>query len=220
LIKILEKTEGISKQLEIRNYIFKKLRNDWLDIFKRELVDCKSVLDLGCGCNSPLQFTEVPYSVGVELYQPYIEQSKSRGIHNEYIRADVTEVEFSKKAFDAVLAIDIIEHLDKGDGYRLIERMQSWATKKIIVTTTNGFVWQDDYDGNALQKHISGWDAREFRELGFKLYGYNGWKPLRGYLSAIKYKPVRFWSAVSILSQPIAYYHPDSAFQLFAAKYL
>ncbi len=208
------------KKLDIREYIYKKFRNDWLDIFKRELVGCSTVLDLGCGCNSPIQFLNIPYKIGVELYEPYIEKSKSGGIHNEYVRADVNEVEFNDKAFDAVLAIDIIEHLTKEDGYRLIGRMQDWAIKKIIVTTTNGFVWQDDYDGNELQKHVSGWDAHELRELGFRLYGYNGLKPLRGYLSSIKYKPVRFWSAVSILSQPLAYHHPDCAFQLFAVKYL
>ena len=46
-------------------------------VLKQELKDCQSVLDLGCGPDSPLQYcTNVQHSVGVEAFQPYLEESK------------------------------------------------------------------------------------------------------------------------------------------------
>lgn len=46
-------------------------------VLKQELKDWQSVLDLGCGPDSPLQYcTNVQHSVGVEAFQPYLEESK------------------------------------------------------------------------------------------------------------------------------------------------
>ena len=46
-------------------------------VLKQVLKDCQSVLDLGCGPDSPLQYcTNVQNSVGVEAFQPYLEESK------------------------------------------------------------------------------------------------------------------------------------------------
>ncbi len=59
--------------------------------------------------------------------------------------------------------------------------MGKWSKNKIIIFTPNGFIWQDGYDDNSLQEHKSGWCAEELEKLGFKVYGMNGWKKLRGY---------------------------------------
>ena len=139
-----------------------------INYFKRELQDCQTVLDLGCGKNSLIRLCAVPYSIGIELFKPYLEESKGKGIHSEYILANVRDIEFKEKSFDAVLAIDLIEHLTKEDGLRLIEKMGRWARKKVIITTPNGFLWQDGYDNNLLQVHRSGWNVDELRIWVFK----------------------------------------------------
>ncbi len=90
---------------------YKKFFPTWIEKLKRKLSDCKTVLDLGCGYNSPIQYCKVSFSVGVELFEPYLQESKKRGIHNQYIKADIRKVEFGSKSFDAVLCLEILEHL-------------------------------------------------------------------------------------------------------------
>ena len=198
--------------------LYTKLFPSWIEHLKRELSDCNTVLDLGCGYNSPIQHCNVPFSVGVELFEPYLQERKKRRIHSQYIKADIRKIEFKSKSFDAVVALDVLEHLTMEEGLSLIKKMEKWARKKIIIFTPNGHVWQDDYDNNPLQEHKSGWSAKELEKLGFKVFGINGWKKLRGYKAAIKYKPTIIWGVISNLTQKVTYRHPKFAFQLFAVK--
>ena len=188
------------------------------DLLRKELFTCSSVLDIGCGSNSPIQNMDVHYTLGVDSFKPYVEKSKIKGIHTEYMIADINKIEFKERSFDAVIALDFIEHLDKETGYQLIKKMQKWAIIKVILLTPNGHVWQDDYDNNESQKHQSGWSAEELRALGFRVCGMAGWKPLRGYRNTVKLRPALFGIAVSGLSQSITYYVPSLAFQLFAVR--
>jgi len=190
----------------------------YIDCLKKELKGCDTVLDLGCGYSSPLQYCDIPFSVGVEFFETYLQTSKKKSIHNQYVRADIRKIEFKPKSFDTVVASDILEHLTKQEGHRLIKKMKKWAIKKIIIFTPNGYLWQDGYDNNPLQEHKSGWSVKELRELGFEVVGINGWKKLRGYRSLIKYRPFRLWSVISDLTQKITYHYPKLAFELFAVK--
>ena len=90
---------------------------------KKELAGCNSVLDLGCGPNSPVQFCSVSNKVGVESFKPYLESSKRKKIHDQYLLADVTKVKFKPRSFDAVILIDVLEHLDKVQGENLLKKV-------------------------------------------------------------------------------------------------
>ena len=59
------------------NRLFETIFPTHVYVLKQELKDCESVLDLGCGPDSPLQYcSNVQHSVGVEAFQPYLEESK------------------------------------------------------------------------------------------------------------------------------------------------
>ena len=58
-----------------------------VSLLQEALSDCESVLDLGCGPDSPLQYCHgIKYSVGVEYYKPYLNKSRNKKIHNKYIQ--------------------------------------------------------------------------------------------------------------------------------------
>jgi len=198
--------------------LYVRLFPDWTEYLKRELDANATVLDLGCAYNSPLQHCDIAFSVGVEMFAPYLEESRKKAIHDQYIRADIRQVEFKPDSFDVVMASEVLEHLAKDEGYELIQKMELWARKKIILTTPNGYLWQDGYGDNPHQRHLSGWSADELRKMGYKVYGMNGWKKLRGYQGNIKYRPQSIWLRISNVSQWLAYYYPKMAFQLFAVK--
>jgi len=203
---------------EIFKPIYQKIFPSLVLYLKRELSNCNTVLDLGCGNNSLLQYCNASFSLGVENFEPYLKENKKKRIHNQYIKADITKIDFKPKSFDAVIAIDVLEHLTKKEGYKLLEKMEKWAKKKIIIFTPNGFVFQDGYDNNPLQEHKSGWEVKELEELGFEVFGMNGWKELRGYKASIKYRPIILWRIISDLTQKMVYYYPKLAFQLYAVK--
>ena len=46
---------------------------------EKHLKDCKTILDVGCGNNSPIGLLEEKYNtIGVDAYKPSIEESKNK----------------------------------------------------------------------------------------------------------------------------------------------
>ncbi len=207
------------------NNILEKIFHTTVYNLKRDLKNCKTVLDLGCGKNSPIQYCKsIEYSMGVEAFNPSLETSKSRKIHSEYINENILNIDFEEDSFDAVMMIEVIEHLGKDDALNLIEKANKWANKKIIITTPNGFLPQLEYDSNPLQNHICGFDAKELNKLGFTVYGsaglkilYNGQKNKKNEIVWIR-KPVFFWTILAGISRLFTYYLPNYAFELYAIK--
>lgn len=185
------------------------------------LRDMGSVLDVGCGSNSPLAKVKKHfYSVGVDVHKPSIDESRKNKIHDEYKVGNVLDIDklFKAKQFDAVIALDLIEHLPKQKGRELLNKMIKLAKKKIVLLTPNGFIQQIPYDGNEFQKHLSGWDVDDFTKMRFRVYGMRGLKCLRGEYATIKWKPWFFWALVSTISETLVFFIPRLANQLFVVK--
>ena len=201
-------------------------KNIYFFYFRRlesHLKNMDSVLDLACGKNSPLFYCHKSFfSVGADIFEPYLIQSKEKGIHDDYIVSDVMKIsdKVAPKSFDCVVALDLIEHLDKPDGFKLIKIMESIARKKVIIFTPNGFLRQEPYDDNLWQEHKSGWEVDEMKDLGFQVYGQGGLKYLRGERARIKYRPEFFWSRLSYISQKIVEKNPKYSFQLLCVNNL
>lgn len=166
------------------------------------------------------------YTVGLDFYEPYILKSKELSIHNEYVLGDVRGLLsiFGPKSFDCVMATEVLEHLSKDDGTMLIEQMEQVATRKIILTTPNGFL--PTYAGpkdNPTETHLSGWTAKELRKLGFEVYGLNGfkglWKIDNGQ-AVVRFRPRRLFLRLTQMTGALFYHIPSLAFQLFFIKNL
>lgn len=185
---------------------------------------CRTLLDVGCGAESPVRFFSggLARSVGVDLHEPSLEASRRAGIHQETVRAPVLEIasRFPAKSFDAVVALDVIEHLERPEGLELLARMESLAVRRVVVFTPNGFLPQGAVGGNELQRHLSGWDAAEMRRLGYEVEGMTGWRPLRGEEALPAWRPKFFWERVARLTEPFVRKRPELAFQLLCVKRL
>lgn len=212
-----------------RSLYRKIIPNSYLLLLEKELKGCKSVLDLGCGFKSPLK--DVPktfYSVGLDIYNPYIKTSKKEIIHDKYIKADVLDTGklFKPKSFDAVIALGVIEHLEKKDGYKLIKLMEKIAKKKIIFFTPNGILPNKNKTKQVGHDHLSGWTFNDFQKHHYKVYGVNGLKYLKcDYADPadkiqIKFKPFFFWKLVSDISAILLFNKPELSFEIFAVKRL
>ncbi len=200
---------------------YRKIFPDFLSEFTKLAEGYSSILDVGCGNNSAVQYlSDDSYKVGVDAFEPSIEKSREKGIHNKYYKLDVLEIEkeFGANSFDCVVAIDLIEHLEKTDGLELLRQLESIAKKRMIIFTPAGFLPQGEYDNNPWQVHLSGWEVKEMESYGYKVIGINGWKHLRGEYAELKYKPHRFWQLFSDITQLIVKNKPEMAFQILCYK--
>lgn len=200
-------------------------RGQLIKYLEQEIVpDCNSLLDLGCGSNSPISrfSSKIPYRVGVDIFDDSIWLSKKNNIHNEYITIDILDIEneFKDKAFDCVIAIDLIEHFSREDGLNLLRIMEKISKKKVIISTPNGFVPQNEYDGNRYQIHLSGWSYEEMVKMGFRIIGIGGWKILRGERGEIVWRPKIFWFLISRFTHFYTRNHPGHAFSILCIKNL
>ncbi|MBU4242294.1 MAG: SAM-dependent methyltransferase, partial [Nanoarchaeota archaeon] len=121
-------------------------------------------------------------------------------------------------SFDCVLASDLIEHLTKEEGNKLIKMMEKIAKKRVIIFTPNGFLPQGEFNKNPWQVHKTGWTVEEMQKKGYKIIGINGIKSLRKEFTTIKYKPRFFWTIISDLTQIWTRNHPKYAFQILCIK--
>ena len=212
---------------ELLRYVYRRfyrrLFRDLISDLERELTGMKSVLDLGCGSSSPLRYLSGSfYSLGVDLFEPSLSRSKQDRIHTDCLLMDVMEAEshFRPRSFDCVLALDLIEHLERHEALRLIGAMEGIARKKTIICTPNGFHPQDQYGGNELQIHRSGWTVEDLRELGYRTTGLNGWKPLRGTQARLRFRPKLVWLPLADITQLYVKGRPEKAYQILGVKTL
>ncbi len=193
---------------------------DFVAELEKAVNGCETLLDLGCGFSSPIKsFSKKLFCAGVDIHVPSVENSKVEKIHDEYHTMDVLDIEknFKTGSFDCVLASEIIEHLEKEDGIRLMEMMEKIAGKRVIIFTPNGFLKQDEYDDNPWQIHKSGWNVKEMRDKGYEVIGINGWKPLRTERS-VTIRPKDFWAVISDITQIYLRNNPEKAFQIICIK--
>lgn len=199
-----------------------------------ELKDCQTVLDLGCGPRSPLiHVKHLIDSLGVELHPPYLKATKKLKIHKRYLQKDILKLDFPKDSFDAVILIEVLEHLDKKGGKKILEKAEKWAKKKVILSTPNGYFPMGVVDNNPYQQHLSGWSHKKLRSLGYTVKGVSG---LKSFYSSqnhtpslinsdnnyynIKYSPKAFFYYLNGILQIFSHYLPKYSFGLFAVKKL
>lgn len=187
---------------------------------QRTLRGCQSVLDVGCGNMSPLRFLKGLHTVGMDGYPPALEEARKNETHDEFILGDVRSLDTLVKGrkFDACIALDVIEHLPKEEGWKMLDAMEALANRRVIIFTPNGFIPQKSKDGD-LQEHLSGWTAPEMRARGYEVHGMYGPKHLRGEYHRIKRNPRAFWVLVSIAMHYLSTRaKPEASAAIFCTK--
>lgn len=187
----------------------------------RALAGCRSVLDVGCGRTSLIRLSGFDRTVGLEGYEPDAEAARRNGTHDEIVVGDARALEqlFGPAKFDACIALDVIEHLSKEDGLKMMRSMEAVSARKTLFVTPSGFLPQGHTEAGDLQAHLSGWEPDEMRRLGYRVVGLLGPKSLRGEYHSLKRRPKFFWGIVSLLGHLLyTRWKPEKAAAILCVK--
>lgn len=194
----------------------------WL---RRDLADCESILELGCGSSSPLLRIGLGQNTdAVDIFQPYIDMHNERHDYNRCSLANILEIDYTALygKYDAVVICDVLEHLpkDKVKEIGLFEAIEKVARKRVILFTPNSFVENELVDDDLYQAHVSAWWPEDYRRRGYKVIGSTGVRWLLGVGSLPEYRPHLLFQLLALVAQPLMYRYPQIAWHSYAVKEL
>jgi SAM-dependent methyltransferase len=190
----------------------------------------RTVLDIGCGNGEIMRIIgDKKWKItGLDIYPDSLKQAKATGMYTELIKGDLIKVcnqlVKKNKKYDLVFCSQVIEHITKKDGEKLLELADKLAKKRIYFGTPLGFMHQPHvfYKGNPHQHHKSGWELEEFTRRGYSVHGV-GFKPIwsESGLGRTENKVFEFvLTAVGYFVSPFVYYFPRTAAGILAEKNL
>lgn len=136
-----------------------------------------TIIDVGVGIR-PQKLVEPKIHICVEPCQEYIDilqkTNNSKNIVLMNATWDIVLNMMPVNSVDTVIALDFIEHLDKAQGKKFIERSKIIAREQVVLFTPLGYYPQSYTDndnrdrwglsGAKWQQHKSGWLPEEFGE--------------------------------------------------------
>lgn len=144
----------------------------------RQLLEFRDCLDIGCGIWPQTYRIPLEEHHLTDPHGPYLEIAKKRRKRDG--NADVATWEetlslYEPNSVDTVFLMDVIEHLEKEDGKKLLQPTINLAIKQMVIFTPLGFMKQDELIGpdpwgmetgaNNLQVHRSGWLPEDFEHI-------------------------------------------------------
>jgi hypothetical protein len=187
-----------------------------------------TILDLGAGSANYWAYVQKKFPViqlELDLMDPAIiegsacpltnvSQSRIRG----NIPKDLTAI--PDDASDFVVAFDLIEHLPKDTGVLFLYELDRISSSISVVFTPNGFTWQPPSVNNLFNAHLSGWELRALRNLGWeKIRWHTDFQGLHGPYGMHK-DWVKGWTLLGLgaLLQILAWKAPGYVFAFSATK--
>lgn len=188
----------------------------------------KTVLDLGCGEGRIMQIIKSNdwKITGIDIHRPTVKKAKDSGTYREVIYGDLVKqcekLVKNKKKYDLVFCSQVIEHITKDEGNRILDLSEKLAKRRIYFGTPRGFMVQPEVfiGENPYQYHKSGWEIEEFKKRKYKVYGVGlnvSWSE-NGLARSSNRLLVVFANTISYLLSPLSYFIPQKAAGIMAIK--
>lgn len=198
----------------------------YLGMIYSTINSAETVIEMGCGrgtiMNTLHQIDKsrcLSYCIGMDLWLPDVKIAQS--YYDGIVVADVRNPPFRKKSAGIVLCLDVIEHLDKSEGQKVIDIMETVARKACVFSTPVGLNVQPATPDNPYLEHRSSWNVSDFQSRGYKVRGARGIHTI--YVTGCRYR----WNKkalypllhlVRFISKIFTYRIPSLAYQMLCVK--
>ena len=173
-----------------------------------------SLLDVGCSDGRGSETLSRRRADGVDIYRPALRSARRDGRRTRVVQADVRSLPYRDGAYDAVIALDVVEHFTKPDALGVIAELERVAGQLVVIVTPRGFLPQPGSTEEPWQEHRCGFEVDELEASGYRVEALGGPKWLRGDYGAFRAGPLG--QLAVLLTKPIV--PPSAAFALLAAK--
>lgn len=130
-------------------------------------IDTKTVLDIGAGNGIFGFILKKTRNVELTALEPF---NYDLNHYDIVIKEKYPEYTLTQR-YDCIIALEMIEHLNKYDAMNFLKLCRI-ASNKAIISTPYIYQEQDEYDNNPLQKHLCNITIQDFRDKGYKVYLY------------------------------------------------
>jgi SAM-dependent methyltransferase len=152
-------------------------RRAWLDELLNVLPADARVVELGCGNGTPETRALAQRSrlTGVDLSQEQLRRARGRVPEAEFVRADLTAIDFDAGSLDAVASFYALNHVPRELLPGLFERIHRWLRPggHLLAVLGAGDVpaWQGDWLGVPMffSSHPPETNSQLLRDAGFEL---------------------------------------------------
>ena len=130
------------------------------------------VLDLAVGKGNYKKFFTKRYQIlnnaewiGIEIWEPYIEQFKLRSRYTQIVQEDIRKVDYQNLGkFDIVFAGDVLEHMTKEEAIEVVEKVLE-VNPILFISIPIVHYPQGAYGGNPYEIHVKDdWSHEEILE--------------------------------------------------------
>ena len=165
----------------------KDIIRSWISEFSSEI---KTVLDLGTGNGTysrlfkrKSKLLEHAKWIGVEAWEPYIEEFSLKQQYDLLINDDIRNVNYkSLGKIDITFIGDVLEHISKDQAIELINRLKPVSTK-IIISIPIIHWEQGEVGGNPFERHVKDdWSNEEMLETFPEIKRYHAGNKIGVYL--------------------------------------
>jgi glycosyltransferase involved in cell wall biosynthesis/2-polyprenyl-3-methyl-5-hydroxy-6-metoxy-1,4-benzoquinol methylase len=146
-----------------------------LSCVKKEIKQTEVVADIGCGI-VPMNYFRPKLHIMIEPWSEYTDilayrHSGDKTVLILKLKALEALQGLASNSVDSIFMLDVIEHIEKEEGYQVIKECERVARQQVIIFTPLGFMFQiveeggkDGWglSGGHLQDHLSGWLPEDF----------------------------------------------------------
>jgi hypothetical protein len=159
-------------------------KEEILRVVREDLTPARTVLDIGCGIR-PQTYIVPLVHICCDPFEQYVQhllEKVETDIQGTFVIIKASWRDLAEKlpaqSVDTVFLLDVIEHLEKEEGLRLLKMTERIAKQQIIIFTPLGFLPQE-YEGGAdawglggadCQQHKSGWLPDEDFDESWDIY--------------------------------------------------
>lgn len=136
--------------------------------FLIDSVNIDNILDIGCGEGFVINFLRNKNIIGLDISEDVLTIAKIQNPDNEFFIGNIYNLPFKKNGFDIVMAIEVLEHIDKPE--KAIDEIKRVSKKYCIFSVPNEpyFRLTNLLRGKNISRfgndieHIQNWNTEEF----------------------------------------------------------